>query len=33
MSLIETVTGEAAKVNPKEILTPEQAVELLKSVH
>ena len=31
VSLIEPVTGEAAKVNPKEILTPEQAVELLKS--
>lgn len=31
VSLLETVTGEEAKVNPQEILTPEQAVELLKS--
>ena len=31
VSLIEQVTGEEAKVNPKEILTPEQAVELLKT--
>lgn len=31
VSLIEPITGEAAKINPQEILTPEQAVELLKS--
>ena len=31
VSLLETVTGEEAKVNPQEILTPEQAVELLKT--
>ena len=31
VSLLETITGEEAKVNPQEILTPEQAVELLKS--
>ena len=31
VSLTETVAGEVTKVNPKDILTPEQAVELLKT--
>lgn len=31
VSLTETVAGEAVKINPKDILTPEQAVELLKT--
>ncbi|MFF5996392.1 M23 family metallopeptidase [Lysinibacillus sp. KU-BSD001] len=31
LSLVEDVTGEAAKVNPADIITPEQAVELLQS--